>query len=409
MNVVVFSVHLPNQNKDDALFLRLIKRMGVNVLSVFTEFASAIDDDYYFSEQKIEFVSQHLRIYDSVHAIFVNDELSYYQMCNLNDKLDLLVFSRSIASSFYFQAWSQNKEIISRANAVYADIFSKLVRQTLAAEEKKDDNEIVKKELEKEIHDLEKKLIDCTAEAESIKQKRILFRNSIEALPYPIVSLCGMFDSGKTTIYNTLCAMTSIDDKSPYNEKLLSQVFQMPTILIEIQGYPSFFLMDSVGTIEENELLVERCYAELLDDFNEASVLLFVVDVSSKDYEKQIDITRKCLSLLSLDAEEIFLYNKCDKIDKWPFIPDERSIYVSNQDTKEDKQFLVDLISKKLSASWRPFTMLLPYEKSLFHFKKEAYIDTINETDNGYLIKGKMSEKSYHKWREFIINDDDKD
>ncbi len=409
MNVVMFSAHLPNQKKDDNVFLRLIRRMGFNVISGFREFVPEIDEEYYFSKQKIDFIAQHLRMYESVQAIFVNDELNYYQMCKLNEVFDLLVFPRSIASSFYFQAWSHNKEINSRANAIYADVLIKLTQSTLAVEEKNNSGEKVKKELETELRDLEKRSINCTAEAESIKQKRILFRNSIEALPYPIVSLVGMFESGKSTIYNSLCSMSSVDDKSPYNEKLLSQVFQMPTCLIEIQGYPSFFLMDTVGTIEENELLIERCYAELLDDINEASVLLFVIDVFYKDYEKQIDITRKCLSLLSLDAEEIFLYNKCDKIDKWPFIPDEKSLYVSNQDSKEDKEFLVDLISKKLSASWLPFTIFLPYEKSLFHFKKEAYINAIDETENGYLIKGKMSVKSYHKWHEFIINDGDKD
>jgi 50S ribosomal subunit-associated GTPase HflX len=93
----------------------------------------------------------------------------------------------------------------------------------------------------------------------------------------------------------------------------------------------------------------------------------------------------------------IYLYNKFDMLNKYPFIPDEMSLYTSLKDDENVAEVL-DLMFKTLYKDYLELDILLPYEKSLFSLRKEAYITSVVEDDEGYKLHGFFSKETIDKW-----------
>ncbi|KAG9449621.1 hypothetical protein H6P81_009586 [Aristolochia fimbriata] len=147
---------------------------------------------------------------------------------------------------------------------------------------------------------------------ESVRQHRKQYRNRRLSVPVPVVSLAGYTNAGKSTLLNRL---TGADVLS---EDQLFATLDPTTRRVQVNGGKEFLLTDTVGFIQKLPTTLVAAFRATLEEISESSLLVHVVDISSKHVDSygifmlkdshplaqlQIDAVNNVLA--ELDAESI--------------------------------------------------------------------------------------------------------
>lgn len=78
-------------------------------------------------------------------------------------------------------------------------------------------------------------------------------------------------------------------------------------------------MTDTVGFIEDLPKVLLRAFVATLEELDDASLLLHLVDISSPDLEERISTVERMLAGLNLsEKRQILVFNKIDKVER-PF------------------------------------------------------------------------------------------
>ena len=164
--------------------------------------------------------------------------------------------------------------------------------------------EIDRRRIRERIGSLEKKLDEVRRVRESKREKRR--RTGI-----PIVSIVGYTNSGKSTLLNLLTKSTV-----EAGDRLFSTL-SPTTRLIKYPQRRNIIVTDTVGFVENLPQVLLRAFAATLEELEEASLLVHLVDISSPEFEEKIEAVDTILSSLHLgDKRKLLVFNKIDKVDK---------------------------------------------------------------------------------------------
>jgi GTP-binding protein HflX len=163
--------------------------------------------------------------------------------------------------------------------------------------------EIGKRRVEDRIHHLKKEL-------ETRKKHREVNRRSRSRNEIPIVGIVGYTNAGKSSLLNILTESDVI------SENKLFATLDPTTRRVKFPEEREIILSDTVGFIHDLPPELSNAFRATLEELNDSTLLLHVIDVSNPDYKKQMIAVEKILKDLELHKiHRINVFNKIDKLD----------------------------------------------------------------------------------------------
>ena len=389
-----------------------------------TQNLAHINPATYVGYGKIEEIKMYVQGTDS-EGIIVNDTLTPSQLRNLQKELELPVMDRTALILEIFKSRARTRE--ARLQVEYANlnyIRTRLVGMwdTLGrkggasgAQSSRGEGET---QLELDRRAIDRKLAELRRELKEINVERESQRKKRHKSKYPLVSLVGYTNAGKSTIMNSLIdKYSSVQDKKVFEANMLFATLDTTVRKIEPDNHNDFLLSDTVGFIHKLPTGLVEAFNSTLDEVREADLILHVVDCSDKKHPKHMQVTNKTISDLGAGhIPQLIVYNKADLCDPPTAFPKDgkqfregstatAEIYISAKDD-DSLEFLVDAISKALLGERNEVEFVVPYDKGavVSDLNENARIIATEYLAEGTLIKVSCSRDMAEKYEEYIRN-----
>ena len=185
--------------------------------------------------------------------------------------------------------------------------------------------------LELDSRKLESEIVTLQAEIEKIKKARRQNKVLREKNGIKSVVLGGYTNAGKSSIFNLLTRENIYAD-----DKLFATLATTSRRLF--LGDNKFCLLtDTVGFISKLPHELVESFSATLEEVASADLVLHVVDVADKFYEKNIQITNKILDDLHATKNRIVILNKCDLLQKPIEIKENQILFSAKKKTNLEK------------------------------------------------------------------------
>ncbi len=187
--------------------------------------------------------------------------------------------------------------------------------------------ELKRRKLREKIQRLKKRLVEREKKRRETRKRRTKSR-------IPTVSLIGYTNAGKTTVFNGLTGAQALSEDLLFATlDPLARRFRLP------RSGRRVVLMDTVGFLRSLPEGLMDAFKATLEELNEASLLVHVIDVSAEDWEEQkasVERTLEDIGLIEIPRIEVF--NKADLVKGRvlsPLIEKLGGILVSALETKD--------------------------------------------------------------------------
>ena len=151
--------------------------------------------------------------------------------------------------------------------------------------------EVNRRRIKERISFLEKRLIEVGKTRERKREKR-------RGTGIPVVSIVGYTNSGKSTLLNLFTKSTV-----EVQERFFSTLAPT-TRLVKYPARKQIVLTDTVGFIEDLPEVLLRAFVATLEELEDATLLLHLVDLSSPDFEERIEIVNGMIEKLGLSEKK---------------------------------------------------------------------------------------------------------
>ena len=412
--VIVISASLCGEDttRKDKEIINLIGSLDMEAVRFYTQNINEINKNTYIGSGKISEIITYIRPLEDVDSIVFNCDLSPLQFRTLKDLFKKEIYDRTGIILQIFAQRAKTKEAklqveiatlqYLRARLVEKEANFSQVTSGGGAHNKGSGE----KQIDIDRYKYRVLLAQKNAELESLVSKRAHNRQRRSNCNLPIVAIVGYTNAGKSTLLNTFIeADKKSNEKKVLQEDRLFATLETSTRYIDITKYPSFLLTDTVGFIDNLPTTLIKAFRSTLEEIKEADLLIQVVDVSDNEYKNQIITTNNTLKEIGVDENipMIYLYNKVDKIDHYPFIPDEHSLFTSLT-TTDDIDDICKLIMNHICKDWEKVNMFLPFSENLYALQKSGFIQEIKENEDGYYLTILVNERTKKMYSKFIID-----
>lgn len=246
--------------------------------------------------------------------VIFDDELSPVQQRNLEETIGLRVIDRTQLILDIFGQRARTKEgqlQVELAQLKY--LLPRLTRQ--GAELTRLGGGIGTRgpgetKLEMDRRRIRRRLSNLEQEIEDIRRHRRRHRENRQKVPYPVVSLVGYTNAGKSTLFNALTSAGVV------TEDRLFATLDPTTRRLELPGYGDVLLTDTVGFIHKLPHHLVAAFRATLEEVTEADVLVQVVDASHPQAEQQMAVVADVLNELGAAGKPVITaLNKADRCD----------------------------------------------------------------------------------------------
>ncbi|MFC2024768.1 GTPase HflX [Chloroflexota bacterium] len=304
----------PGWSAEDSLaeLAQLAATAGVDVVGSLIQHLATPSKTHYIGKGKLEELLAEKGNLDYGVVIF-DDELSPLQQRNLEQTLKIKVVDRSalILDIFARRAHSREGQLqVELAQHQY--LLPRLVGQWSHLERlgggigTRGPGE---SQLETDRRLIRRKIQRLQKELESVKKHRMLYRQQRRKSGIPVVALVGYTNAGKSTLLNALTeAEAFVEDK-------LFATLDPTTRRVILPEQKRVLLTDTVGFIRKLPPTIVTAFRATLEELSEASVLLHVVDLASRNAAEQCQTVEDVLSELELlEKPRITALNKIDRL-----------------------------------------------------------------------------------------------
>jgi len=299
-------------NEDDCLeeLSLLLDTLGVDVILKEIQYRESPSPATYIGEGKVNELSQYAREKNISMVVFDN-ELSSAQARNLSKIFGIGVFDRTEIILDIFSKHAKTKAAKIQVDIAKMEFMMSRIQGLWSHFDRQKGGIGLKDAGEKQI-ELDRRLIrdrisrlkKNLIHIENIKNTQRKLREDIIQ-----VALVGYTNAGKTTIMNALT------DSDLLVENKLFATLDSTVKILNPGNRPKILISDTVGFIDKLPHRLIASFKSTLDELYSADLILHVVDISSGNIEKHIEVTHRVLDELKVNDKPSFIvFNKVDTL-----------------------------------------------------------------------------------------------
>ena len=392
----------------------LAKACNIEIVSLLTQKKEKPETGTYLGTGKLRELKEIIDNYEVDYVIFDN-ELSGIQIRNLEEYLETTVLDRTglILTIFASRAKSREGKLqVELARLQYekprliglGNILSRTGAGRLARGQGESQLELDRRQISNKIHEIKKEL-------EEVKKHRDLQRKQRRRNNIPTVSLVGYTNAGKSTLMNYFMDLSTRDiaENKAFVQDMLFATLDSFSKKITFEDNKSFILSDTVGFVSKLPHSLVEAFKSTLEEVIESDFLVYVVDISSKNYEHQLKVTQNVIKELEADSIPfIVVYNKIDKISD-EILKERGNIATNFIDISAlngigiDK--LIETIKKNIFKDEVEVELLIPYSDGSVtsHLQNSRSISKIDYRDEGTYLKVVLKNSELSKYEKYLL------
>ena len=288
----------------------LARTAGATVVGSTTQRRPRPVSSTYIGSGKVQEVAEECRRLNA-NTVLLDDELTPSQQRNLEDSLGLKVIDRTALIIDIFAMGARSRE--GRLQVELAQMEYLLPR--LAGQW----NHLERLEgaigtrgpgetqLETDRRLVRRRITKLTNDLKTVRKQRSLYRRRRRRSGIPTVALVGYTNAGKSTLMRTLSGT-----KTYVGDKLFATLDPL-TRRVHLTKDRTILLNDTVGFIQKLPTQLVVSFRATLEELEEASLLIHVVDISHPQASIQAEIVDDTLKELGLEERpRITVLNKID-------------------------------------------------------------------------------------------------
>lgn len=302
------------ENKEDINELQLlVSSAGVNNVGIITASRNAPLARYFVGSGKAQEIADTVSALGADVVIF-NHALSPSQERNLEQLCMCRVLDRtSLILDIFAQRARTHEGKLQVELAQLRHMSTRLIRGWTHLERQKGGIGLRgpgETQLETDRRLLRGRLKTILKRLDKVQKQREQGRRSRKRAEIPTISLVGYTNAGKSTLFNT------ITDAGVYAADQLFATLDPTLRKIELQEVGQAILADTVGFIRHLPHDLVAAFKATLQETQEATLLLHVVDYADDQYQENIDQVNEVLREIGADeVPQLIVCNKIDRMD----------------------------------------------------------------------------------------------
>lgn len=382
----------------------LANTAGAEVIETFVQKLDGINNATYIGSGKLIEIKEFCEE-NQIELVIFDDELSGSQIRNIENYIDnIKVIDRTMLILDIFAQRASSKEgklqvelaqqkyILPRLSGIGTD----LSRQgggigTRGPGETK---------LESDRRHIRNRISSLNKEIQEVSKRRNMIRERRNKNGAISVAVVGYTNVGKSTLLNLLTE-TNILAKD--------QLFATldPTAReLKLPDGQTVILIDTVGFIRRLPHLLIEAFKSTLEEAANADLILNICDISSDQYDVQLQVTEDILKELGCkDIPVITVYNKCDLCDMPIRCSDDfKSCFISAKNNQGIDE-LLKCICENLSQLVKKLKLKIPYADAgiIGLIRKTGTVISENYQEDGIYSEVIVDKKMMSKIQNFII------
>ncbi len=346
----------------------LAQTAGVQVAEKVVQKRQTVDVAFYIGKGKAYEIADIAKAHQA-NAVIFDDELSPVQIRNLENVIGAQIIDRTtlILDIFAQRAMSQEGQI----QVELAQLKYMLPRLTGKGIELSREGGGIgtrgpgETKLETDRRHIRRRIGRLKTELEKVRKNRKVLRESRE---FPVVSLVGYTNAGKSTLMNALT------DAKVSNYNRLFDTLDTTVRGMVLPDERTILLSDTVGFIRKLPHDIIEAFKATLEEVTESDLIIHVADASSPNLDIEISTVKSVLKQIGAENKPTILaVNKIDKIPQGELLFRGPDVVPISAQYGINLASLVSKISEMLPSNRVGVSLLIPYEMS-------HLIDLIYET-----------------------------
>jgi len=334
----------------------------------------------YFGKGKVEELKEMVDQYE-ITTIICDDELSPAQLKNLSEALDVKIVDRPILIMDIFARHAHTKEGILQVEM--AQMRYRLSRLSgLGKSLSRLGGGIGtrgpgEKKLETDKRHIRRRIDMLKEELEKIHSSRHLLREGRAKQGKPIIAIVGYTNAGKSTLLNYLT------DAGVLQEDMLFATLDPTTRNMVLPEGKEVLMVDTVGFIRKLPHHIVEAFKSTLEEVVYADVLIHMVDATSPDANKHIQVVHETLQELGAeDTPMLTVLNKCDRANVDEDLWDEKAIANIRVSalTGDGIPRVLEALEQHLLQGQRLMKIIVPYHQGQILQKLRTYGQILEES-----------------------------
>lgn len=234
-----------------------------------------------------------------------------------------------------------------------------------------------------------------------VRKNRAQHRQSRRRHEIPSFALIGYTNSGKSSLLNRLTGSQVIAKNQVF------ATLDPTTRKIFLPDGPPAVVTDTVGFIRKLPTHLIEAFKATLEESAEADVLIHVVDLSSPNMDRQIEVVEELIKEFNWsDKKIIHVFNKTDiaSIEKQFRVKHYPRVFVSamtGQGIEQLKKMMATMVSEMQSDVQLYFPRSEEYK--IFDLGREAQISRKETATEGTVCYTQLSPGLINRWKDYIV------
>lgn len=249
----------------------------------------------------------------------------------------------------------------------------------------------------------------------SVHAHRERYRKQRKKAPISVVSLVGYTNAGKSTLLN------QITGSDVLAEDKLFATLDPTTRRITLPSGREVLLTDTVGFINNLPTQLIAAFRATLEEIEEASMLVHVVDLTHPNAPEQVITVNETLEELGVDDRPVlYALNKIDALppEHLEMIDDAKaalgidgdSVAISAAKGLNIEELLLAIEETlEREEGFRPATALIPYTESQLveRFHTQGHVTDVDYAENGTIIRGSLPGREIARFAPYLQSESD--